>query len=85
MSSGKIKKIKVFFAAPIMSDPEKSRFPKYAMLGSGRLLPRAHFMRYIFFSIQFISFHFYSIQHDENYERKGMKTKLTNNNEINEI
>ena len=36
---------------------------------------RAHFMRYIFFSIQFISFQFYSIQRDENYEIKGMKTK----------
>ena len=57
------------------------------MLGSGRLLPRAHFMRlYIHFnSIQFNSFHFYSIQHDENNETLRMITKKTKNNENNEI
>ena len=75
------KKIKVFFAVPIMSDSEKSRFSKYAMLGSGRLLPRAHFMRYILISIQFISFLFYSIQRDEKNETLRMKTKITNDNE----
>ena len=87
MSSVKIKKIKVFFAAPIMSDSEKSRFPKYAMLGSGRLLPRAHFMRYIFSSIQFNSFHFISILFSvtkitNEKEWKRNKTKITKCNEI---
>lgn len=38
---------------------------------------RAHFMRYIFFSVQFNSFHFYSIQRDENYETLRMITKIT--------
>ena len=70
-----------------MSDSEKSRFPKYAMLGSGRLLPRAHFMRlYIHFnSIQFISFQFYSIQRDEKNETLRMITKKTKYYEKNEI
>ena len=78
MSSVKIKKIKVFFAVPIMSDSEKSRFPKYAMLGSGRLLPRAHFMRYIFSSIQFNSFHFISILFYSAWRKLRM---ITNDNE----
>ena len=79
MSSVKIKKIKVFFAVPIMSDSEKSRFPKYAMLGSGRLLPRAHFMRYIFTSIQFNSFHFISFLFYSAWRKLRMKR---NENEI---
>ena len=46
----------------------------------------AHFMRlYILFnSIQFISFHFYSIQRDEKNETLRMITKKTNENEKNE-
>ena len=47
---------------------------------------RAHFMRlYIHFnSIQFNSFHFYSIQRDEKNETLRMITKKTNDNENNE-
>ena len=45
---------------------------------------RAHFMRYIFFSVHFISFHFYSIQRDEKNETLRMITKKTNDNEKNE-
>lgn len=56
MSSVKIKKIKVFFAVPIMSDSEKIPFPKMCYTGV-----RAHFMRYIFSSVHFNSFHFISI------------------------
>ena len=53
------------------------------MLGSGRLLPRAHFMRlYILFnSIQFNSFLFYSIQRDENNETLRIITKENEKNE----
>ena len=40
----------------------------------------AFYALYILFSsFQFISFQFYSIQRDENYEIKGMKTKKTKN------
>ena len=70
MSSGKIKKIKFFF-----EDADCVFFTG----------ARAPFMRYIFLSIQFISFQFYSIQRDENYEIKGMKTKKTKNIENYEI
>ena len=66
MSSVKIKKIKFFLKMPIVFFlPENIR-------AAGA---RAHFMRYIFFSIQFISFHFISIQRDENYETLRMITK----------
>ena len=48
---------------------------------------RAHFMRlYILFSsFQFNSFQFYSIQRDEKNETLRMITKITNDNENNEI
>ena len=43
----------------------------------------AFYALYILFnSIQFYSFQFYSIQRDENYEIKGMKTKHNENYEI---
>ena len=78
MSSGKIKKIKFFF-----EDADCVFFCSSAGVAGAR----AHFMRlYILFSsFQFNSFQFYSIQHDENYERKGTKTKKTKNIENYEI
>ena len=43
----------------------------------------AFYALYILFSsFQFISFQFYSIQRDENYEIKGMKTKYNENYEM---
>ena len=75
MSSVKIKKNKVFFVV---------------LLENIRIAgARAHFMRYIFFSIQFnsiqfISFHFISIQRDENNETLRMITKITKKTNENE-
>ena len=52
MSSVKIKKIKFFLKMPIV----------FFLLENIRIAgARAHFMRYIFFSVQFNSFHFNSI------------------------
>ena len=78
MSSVKIKKNKVFFAAPIMSDSEKSRFPKYAILGRVRILCAIYSLQFI--SIHFISFLFYSA-----WRKKRNVTNDNENNENNEI
>ena len=58
---------------------------KYPIAGA-----RAHFMRYIFFSVHFNSIHFnsilfYSIQRDENYETLRMITKKTKKTKITKI
>ena len=79
MSSGKIKKIKFFF-----EDADCVFF--VVLLENIRVAgARAHFMRHIFFSVHFNSFHFYSIQHDENNETLRMITKENEKNENYEI
>lgn len=63
-----------------MPDSEKSRFPKCHTGERAAFAACAFYALYILFnSIQFNSFHFYSIQHDENYETLRM---ITNDNEI---
>ena len=80
MSSGKIKKIKVFF--------EDANCVFFVVLLEIIRVPgaRAHFMRlYILFSsIQFISILFYSIQRDEKNETLRLITNDNENNENNE-
>ena len=58
-----------------MPDSEKSRFPKCAILGRVRILCAIYSFQ--FNSIQFISFHFISIQRDEKNETLRMITKKT--------
>ena len=76
MSSGKIKKIKFFF-----EDADCVFF--VVLLENIRVAgARAHFMRYIFFSVHFNSFHFNSILFSmtkitKEKERKRNVTKLT--------
>ena len=75
MSSVKIKKIKFFF-----EDADCVFFAGKYPRSWGAC---AFYALYILFSsFQFISFQFYSIQRDENYEIKGMKTKYNENYEI---
>ena len=76
MSSGKIKKIKFFF-----EDADCVFF--VVLLETRSWGACAFYALYILFSsFQFNSFQFYSIQRDENYEIKGMKTKYNENYEM---
>ena len=79
MSSVKIKKIKVFFAAPIMPDSEKSRFPK-CHTGERAAFAACAFYAPIY-SLQFISFQFISFLF---YSAWRKKRNVTNDNENNE-
>ena len=75
MSSGKIKKIKIFF-----EDADCVFF--VVLLENIRIAgARAHFMRYIFFSVHFNSIHFNSIHF---YSAWRKKRNVTNDNEKNE-
>ena len=81
MSSGKIKKIKFFFedADCVFFCSSAGKYPR----SWGAC---AFYALYILFSsFQFISFQFYSIQRDENYETLRMITKTTKITKITKI